>query len=143
MEEGIIYSSGMSSNISENMKHTVSEYKERNRFISKNFFSMKDIENIDESDIYNIFEKTHVLLFVSNIYLETQRRITGILCRGGNRIDFGCCREVLFLPFEFKFILLDILKKHNKYIDKNRKYNKRKTKFKIIFENGFIEKGEI
>lgn len=105
------------------------KYNDSN-FLRKNFFSYKELEKMTENEIIKIFNNSNLLIFINNIYLETQKKISWICC-GSCDINFYMCRDITFLPYEFKFKFIEIFKSH-------RKNN---NDFNIVFNNGLIKKG--
>lgn len=119
-------SSELSSNI--NMTDTIIK-SSKNNFVMKNYFSYKELNDISDDNIIKIIESCHLITFISNIYLETQRSL-GWLCCGKFEIKFNSCKDIIFLPYEFKFKLMDIIKSSNEL-------------FSIVFDGGMIKKGII
>ncbi|ADO67068.1 hypothetical protein crov035 [Cafeteria roenbergensis virus] len=102
-----------------------------NKIVLKNFFSYSELDKLTDDNIFKIFESSHLITFISNIYLETRKKI--FWCCGSFEINFSSCKDVIFLPYDFKFKLMDIL---NKRLGKN-------NIFKIVFDDGMIRKGII
>ena len=104
----------------------------KNEITLKNFFSYSELEKLSNDNIIKIFTSCHLVTFISNIFLETQRNMLWFCC-GKFELNFNSCKDVIFLPYEYKFRLMDILKEtlSNRNI------------FKIIFDNGMIRKGVI
>ena len=109
----------------------------------KNYYNLDELKDLEIDDIYDIFDRTHLIVFVSNLYLDIKKKIRNVCmpCRKC-KINFDSCKEITFLPYEYKFNLIDILKYNNKksVIYRN---NNRKSKHQIVFDEGVIRKGVI
>lgn len=105
---------------------------ERNKKIEmKNYFSYNELSKMSKSGIVSIFKNCHLITFISNKYLETRRKVFWYCC-GKFEIKFGSCKDVIFMPYEYKFILMDIFSE-----------NMKSNEFKIVFSDGMIKKGVI
>ena len=54
---------------------------ESRKFILKNYFSYSELEKLENDEILKIFEHCHLITFISNIYLETKKKL------------FWCCAK--------------------------------------------------
>lgn len=99
-------------------------------FLKKNFFSYNELEKMVENEIIKIFNNANLIIFISDIFLETQRKLRWLCC-GGCSINFYLCRDITFLPYEMKFKFIEIFKSHR--LNNND--------FNIVFDNGIIKKG--
>lgn len=118
--------------ITHNLTDTIIKTDPKSKqMIMKNYFSYSELKDMSKSDIICIFKNSHLITFISNIYLETQKRVFWYCC-GNFEINFSSCKDVIFLPYEYKFILMDIFSELMKSND-----------FKIVFSDGIIKKGVI
>lgn len=115
-----------------------------NKLYLKNYFSIDELKKYNYDFLYNLFKNTHLIVFISNKYLDTTSRMRKYFCAicRNIKINFNSCRDITFLPHEFKFQLLDLLRIHNNKVDMYR-HNNIKAKNKIIFDDGMIKKGVI
>ena len=102
------------------------------KVVLKNYYSYSELENISENEILKLFERIHFITFISNIYLEEKKK--KLFCFNiFKKKSFDKCKDIFFLPYEFKFKLFDIFLKNQN----------NKSIFKIVFDNGMIKKGVI
>jgi len=112
--------------------------KEKEKIIikkDKNYFTFNELENFSINEIYNIFNQSHLIIFVDNIRLQLKRNIFCFL-----RTPISHFKEITFLPYEFKYQLDDMLRNFNKKLSLMKKI-KYEDKFKVIFDEGMIQKG--
>jgi len=105
------------------------------KYLSKNFFTFNELEHLSEDNIYDIFSKSHLIIFVNNFRLQAKKNIFCYLST-----PISNFKEITFLPYEFKYQLDDMLRNLNKRLSSMKKIIS-EDKFKIIFDEGLIQKG--
>lgn len=99
--------------------------KSKNKIVLKNYYNFEEINELSPSELFNLLSEMQMITFISNDNFIKKK---SICCKNLKPKKFNNCKEILFLSYEFKFRLLEIL-------DNKKSF--------IAFENGIIKKGII